>query len=135
MNKLLSFQRSVNTLSKDKTNPFFKSNYFDINGLLAEVRPLLNELELVISQPLTHINGKPAIMTVLRDGDTIIYNESFPLPDIQDPQKLGAAITYIRRYALQSLLTLQASDDDGNTASGKVSYEPVQQTNNTAKRW
>jgi hypothetical protein len=37
------------------------------------------------------------------------------LPNLQDPQKLGSAITY-RRYTLQSLLGLQAEDDDGNKA-------------------
>ena len=30
------------------------------------------------------------------------------LPDINDPQKLGSAITYYRRYTLASLLALQA---------------------------
>ena len=44
---------------------------------------------------------------------------SIPLGDITDPQKLGGAITYYRRYTLQSLLGLQAEDDDGNTASGR----------------
>jgi hypothetical protein len=39
---------------------------------------------------------------------------SIALPQIQDPQKLGSAITYFRRYTLQSLLSLQAIDDDAN---------------------
>jgi hypothetical protein len=30
---------------------------------------------------------------------------------------MGSAITYYRRYTLQSLLSLQAEDDDANTAS------------------
>jgi hypothetical protein len=38
------------------------------------------------------------------------------LPNLQDPQ-LGSAITYYRRYTLQSLLGLQAEDDDGNKQS------------------
>jgi hypothetical protein len=42
------------------------------------------------------------------------------LPEINDPQKLGSAITYYRRYTLQSLLALQAEDDDANLASNKV---------------
>jgi hypothetical protein len=41
------------------------------------------------------------------------------LPNIQDPQKLGSAITYYRRYTLASLLALQSTDDDGNLASKK----------------
>ena len=42
------------------------------------------------------------------------------LPELNDPQKLGSAITYYRRYTLQSLLALQSEDDDGNSASGKT---------------
>jgi len=40
---------------------------------------------------------------------------------ITDPQKLIASITYYRRGSLQTLLTLQAVDDDGNTAREAVS--------------
>jgi hypothetical protein len=42
------------------------------------------------------------------------------LPEIADPQKMGSAVTYYRRYMLQSLLLLRAVDDDGNIASGKA---------------
>ena len=45
------------------------------------------------------------------------------LPEISDPQKLGSAITYYRRYTLASLLGLQAVDDDANLSSGKVEPE------------
>ena len=48
------------------------------------------------------------------DSDVVSMIE---LPTITDPQKLGSAITYFRRYTLQSLLALQAVDDDGNEAS------------------
>ena len=39
------------------------------------------------------------------------------LPEILDPQKIGSAVTYFRRGTLQSLLSLQAIDDDGQTAA------------------
>jgi len=39
------------------------------------------------------------------------------LPMSGTPQQLGSAITYYRRYTLQSLLSLQAEDDDANAAS------------------
>jgi hypothetical protein len=37
------------------------------------------------------------------------------LPDNIDPQKMISATTYYRRATLQSLLSLQAVDDDGNS--------------------
>ena len=125
MIKLLDFQKQVEAIKKDATNPFFKSNYFDINSLLSAIKPTLNELGLVILQPLTHIDGKPALRTIVLDGDKELVNDLIVLPDLQDPQKMGSAITYYRRYSLQSLLGLQAEDDDANKASGKEAQTPV----------
>jgi hypothetical protein len=57
------------------------------------------------------------VCSVISDGENSIES-GVKLPEINDPQKLGSAITYFRRYTLQSLLSLQAEDDDGNMASG-----------------
>lgn len=126
--KLLEFQQRVEAIKKDATNPDFKSNYFDINSLLAEIKPLLSELGLVITQPLSVINGKNVLKTFIADGEKVLLSSEVLLPEIQDPQKLGSAITYLRRYSLQSLLALQAEDDDGNMASKKVEVKEVVNT-------
>lgn len=121
MDKLLKFQKVVSAVGKDSTNPFFKSKYFDINKLIEVVKPALNEAGLVIAQPLTIVDGKLCIRTLLIDSDTsaTIIESLAPVPESNDPQKTGSAITYFRRYALQSMLCLQADDDDANTASNK----------------
>ena len=128
MEKILLFQKKVEAIKKDSVNPFFKSNYFDINSLLAEVKPILNELGLVISQPLETKYAQDKIYNVLSTdildattGESIL-SSSIMLPDIQDPQKIGSAITYYRRYSLQSLLGLQSDDDDANVASNKPKF-------------
>lgn len=117
--KLLDFQKKVGTIAKDSTNPHFKSKYFDINKLIEEVKPILNEIGLVIIQPLTNLDSKPALRTIIYDGETgdSIVESIIQLPYLEDAQKMGSAITYYRRYALQSLLFLQAEDDDANNAS------------------
>lgn len=118
--KLLKLQMEIGGVKKGKNNPFFNSAYFDINSLLHVVKPILNELGLYVLQPLTTdvITGKPAIETVFCDAETGEKIASVtPLPDISDVQKMGSAITYYRRFALQSFLGLEAEDDDGNTAS------------------
>jgi len=119
MNKLLEFQKEVGAISKDSTNPFFKSKYFDINALLDEVKPLLNKHGLVLLQPLTNILGRPAIRTIIADASDGKYlvDDIITMPDLQDPQKMGSCTTYYRRYSLQSALGLQAEDDDANFAS------------------
>lgn len=125
MNKLLLLQQQIKAIKKDSENPFYHSAYFDINSLIAELKPLLNDLALIVLQPLGNINGRVTIKTLVidaEDGKTIIESETL-VPDLSDPQKLGAAITYCRRYALQSLFLLEAADDDGNTASGVSNNE------------
>ena len=117
--KLVQVQKHIEAVSKDSKNPFFKSSYFDINTLIAEIKPVVNAAEIVILQPLTHIDGKPAISTIIIDsesGDKLEFTT--PLPENNDPQKMGSIITYFRRYALQSILFIQAEDDDANKASG-----------------
>src|SRR3990167_4488893 len=117
--KLLNVQREVGAIAKDASNPFFKSNYFDINGLLKELKPILNKEGLVVLQPLTELNGKLALATLVIDAESgeKISESICPLPETQDAQKAGSAITYFRRYSLQSLFLLEAKDDDGNDAS------------------
>jgi|688.fasta_scaffold776285_2 hypothetical protein len=134
-NKLLLIQQEIGAIKKDATNPFFKSKYFDINSLLEQVKPVLNKHGVVLLQGLTNIDGKLALSTKLVNSKAVenmpenLMTIEFicPLPDIQDPQKIGSAITYFRRYALQSLLALEAEDDDANLASKPVakSYETV----------
>lgn len=113
MEKLKSVINEIGVLVKTETNPFFKSKYLDINGLLEQLQPLLEKYGLVVLQPLTVIEGKNALTTYIYDGDKKIGYSSILLPDIQDPQKMGSAITYYRRYALQSLFLLRAEDSDG----------------------
>lgn len=114
-NKLLEFQKRVSAIPKDSTNPFFKSTYFDINTVIDIIKPILNEVGLVVSQPIGIHDGKNVLMTNVLDGDKKVLESVIVLPEIPDVQKFGAAITYYRRYALVSLLFLQGEeDDDGN---------------------
>jgi len=112
--KLLEVQKQVGKVSKDIKNPFFNSKYFDINTLIAHVQPLLEENGLLLLQPIK--DGYQ--YSIIVDIETNEEVSSFlNLPIENNPQKLGSAITYYRRYTLQSLLALQSEDDDANLAS------------------
>ena len=50
--KLFEAKKEIGKISKDSTNPFFKSKYFDINGLLEHVEPILQKNDLVLLQPI-----------------------------------------------------------------------------------
>lgn len=123
--KLLKVQEEIGSIKKSETNPFFKSKYFDINGLLDAVKPVLTKHGLILLQPLNHEGTVTTLDTFIIDAETeAVFSSSTVLPDGIDPQKQGSTITYFRRYALQSLLGLQAEDDDGNIASSNASKKP-----------
>lgn len=112
--KLFEVKSKIGKISKDSNNPFFKSKYFDVNALLENVEPLLHENNLVLLQPIKDNKVRTEI-TDVETGETVF--SEIELPNLTDPQKLGSAVTYYRRYTLQSLLGIQAEDDDANKAS------------------
>lgn len=124
--KLAEVKREVGKVSKNSKNPHFKNTYADLNALIDAVEPILLEKGLLMLQPIAE--GK--VCTVIFDVETELSIESsIALPVLSDPQKLGSAITYFRRYTLQSLLSLQAEDDDANKASRKETLSDERFTN------
>jgi len=114
--KLFNLQQEIGTISKDATNPFYKSKYFDINSLIKQLSPLLKKHKLLLLQPIIDDEVFSKLICIETDQSTF---SSLKLPDINDPQKLGSCITFFRRYTLASLLGLQAVDDDANATVQK----------------
>jgi hypothetical protein len=127
--KLFEAKKEIGKISKDSKNPFFKSKYFDINSLLEHVEPILQKHDLLLLQPIT--DGKVSTIIVdVETGEKVI--SEIALPQLNDPQKLGSCVSYYRRYTAQSLIGLQATDDDANLASNKVN-KPIKETPKTYK--
>lgn len=127
--KLLEFQSKVDAVKKDAKNPFFKSNYVDINGILKAITPTLKECGISYSQAPDIIDGVDVLVTEIYDADkpdSKIRSVMRLLIAKNDMQQLGSAITYARRYQIVSMLGLEAEDDDGNMASGKTSKPSAQ---------
>lgn len=119
--KLLLVQNSIKAIAKEETNPFFKSKYFDINTVIEVLRPIFNQHGIVVLQPLSELNGKPAIKTILAEPESGETLETItPLIENNDVQKFGGVITYTRRYALVSMFLIQGEDDtDGNDVASR----------------
>jgi len=115
--KLHAAKQKIGKVVKNSTNPHFKNKYADINGLIETVEPVLLEHGLLLIQPIEQGLVSTLIIDI-ESGEKVV--SSMRLPEIQDPQKIGSAVTYYRRYTLQSLLSLQAEDDDANSASATV---------------
>ena len=111
--RLFDAKKEIGKLTKDAKNPFFKSSYLSLGGLLDAVEAVLERHELLLLQPIEAEWVKTKIINI-NDGESV--TSEMHLPNITDPQKIGSAITYYRRYTLESLLGLKAEDDDGNSA-------------------
>jgi hypothetical protein len=121
--KLATAKMNIGKVVKNSKNPHFKNTYADINALLDTVEPELMEVGLLLLQPIE--DGKVVSKIIdVETGESI--SSALELPLITDPQKVISATTYYRRATIQSLLSLQAVDDDGNTASGYTkSKQPI----------
>ena len=128
--KLLIFQSSVDVVKKDSKNPFFKSTYSDINGIIKAITPTLKECGISYSQSPDILDGVDVLVTEIYDAEkpeSKIRSVMRLIMTKQDMQQLGSAVTYARRYQLVSLLGLEAEDDDGQTAVGKpIQKQPKQ---------
>ena len=112
--KLHEAKKEIGVVKKTKTNPHFKNTYADLNALIDAVEPILLEKGLIMLQPIK--DGK--VYTQIIDIDTFEMVESvIDLSPNLTAQALGSQITYYRRYTLQSLMSLQSDDDDGQKAS------------------
>jgi len=115
--KLWRAKQEIGKVAKEKDNPFFKSKYADLNALLEATEPILLKYDLIVLQPI--IEGQVCTRIIdIENGDYV--ESSLTLPVVSDLQKQIAGVTYFRRATLQSLLSLQAVDDDGNTVSEAV---------------
>lgn len=96
--------------------------YLTLDKLIAETRPILTKHGLTIMQWPTHIQrGEdglvPALQTVLAHKDGAEETTFMPLYLTEKTmQGLGAAITYARRYAWQSVLGIAAEEDTDGPA-------------------
>ena len=111
--KMLEFQKLNLSVEKNAKNPFYKSDYITLDNLVSVITPHLNTLWLV----LFHYTENREVKTSITDADTgksIV--SSFPLPDTLEPQKVGSAISYGKRYNIGQLLNIRTDvDDDANS--------------------
>ncbi len=107
-------------LSKNKVNPHFKSKYADLDAVIECVTPSLSKYGLCVFQAVEQIGESSCLVTHLYHESGEELQSSYPLPTITDPQKLGSAMTYARRYSICAALNIAADDDDDGNAAKKA---------------
>lgn len=114
---LVDFQADLPKVVKDRTNPAFKSKYATLDAVTDSVIPALNKHGLSFTVGSFVDNGLLIVDAHLLHVSGESRSLQFPVTET-NPQKIGSAITYARRYALTSLTGVVADeDDDGNAAS------------------
>lgn len=122
---LAKAQGEYGTVDRTATNPHFKSRYAPLDKVLDAITPALaaNGLCHYWRQSMGR-DGEFVVVTVTagighgESGESIESSLSWGVPD--DVQKLGAALTYLRRYTLEAVAGVAAdSDDDGNGSASE----------------
>ena len=120
-------------IKKVDANPYFRSKYAALDGIVETVTPILLKHELMVIQGNDPIETGVVVTTrILHSSGEWIESAIFmPIKpnkkgSIADPQAFGSAVTYGRRYAISGMLGIAPEkDDDGNAANqrgaGKIS--------------
>ena len=119
--KLHRAKLAIGKVTKNANNPHFKKSYADLNAIIEAVEPILLENGLLLLQP---IQGNSVCTQIIDIDSGTMVESCMELPAGLNPQQQGSAITYYRRYTLQSTLSLQSVDDDGAAASKSTPTKP-----------
>lgn len=126
---ILKVQGSIDGVHKNAKNPHFRSSYATLENVIDTARPALQEAGIAFVQaPGMVIDGSVEISTMLvhSSGEWMRSTLHVPLGK-RDPQGVGSAITYGCRYSLMAMLGLPPTDDDGEAAMDRESFEPSRQ--------
>lgn len=111
-------QSEIGPAMKDNYNPFFKSKYADLGSVWAACKEPLTKNGLSVVQTMQCENGQTLLITLLAHTSGQWIKSVLPINPVKnDPQGLGSAITYLRRYSLAAITGVTTEDDDGQSAS------------------
>lgn len=129
-NKFMKVLNEVPNFVTDETaqagNRTYK--YLNLATILKTIKPVFEKHGLAFSQRVTFDNAGEArqvigtVETIIFDNEEQMVVCSYPFFVTGDPQQVGSAITYARRYSLYAVLGIfPDKDDDG--AYAKQRYE------------
>lgn len=118
---LINVQKNLQPAVKDAVNPFCKNKYATLNSIMDSCRTALLENGVLLTQYPIPVEGENlGLVTKLVHAESGQFQASLAVIPLAkpDPQGMGSAFTYGRRYALSSMLGIVTEeDDDGNAAS------------------
>jgi len=141
---LAAAQGEMEGATKDSANPFFRSRYADLASVRDACRaPLAKHGLCVVQFPRVTFTGAPepyewqakqsgetrygvrvvttvSVLTrIIHASGQYLEDEMSTMLPTGDPQAVGSATTYLRRYALMAACAIAPEDDDAETAQGR----------------
>lgn len=120
---LAKAQGKIEEAKRDSENPFFKSSYADLSAVWKACRAQLSSNGLAVIQAVDQ-NGWLRTTLAHESGEWVA--SVYPVKPIKDdPQGLGSAITYARRYSLAAIVGIapEGDDDDAEGAQARDKQE------------
>lgn len=128
MPALIDAKAEFDPVLKDATNPHFHSRFSSLSSVYKAVDTALLQRRIMHTcQPSVAADGTQQILTrIIHESGQWIGGIWALNPVKNDPQGVGSALSYARRYTLCALLGIAPEDDDdGNAASGPRKTERV----------
>ena len=123
---LCKAQAEMGPARKGKVNPAFRSNYADLASVIEAVQPLHDNG--IAYQQLVEVDGATVtVRTILRhvSGQVLDCGPMSARAKDESAQAIGSALTYLRRYSLQTACGIASADDDGQAAGKPTTAAPV----------
>ena len=122
---LAKAQGEMEGAKKDSENPFFHQKYADLASVWDACRKPLSSNGLSVVQTMSNDNGKVIIITtLLHSSGEWIRGHLTVKPMKDDPQAMGSAITYGRRYSLAAIAGISPEDDDAEGTMERDKKKP-----------
>lgn len=122
---LVAVQKEIGTAVKSSQNPHFKSRYADLAEVWSTWQEVGPKHGLALTQTTRVLDsGMTVLVTTLLHKSGECMTGEYPLiPTKNDPQGMGSAMTYARRYCLAAMVGIVQDDDDGEAASKPASND------------
>ena len=118
---LASWQGDLPSAAKSGKNPHFKSRFSTLQDIVDCARGAASH-GIAFTQEVDFDDAKMFVRTVMLHASGEMRESRTPIitRDANDPQKLGSAITYAKRYGLQAMFGIPADEDDDGAKANEA---------------
>lgn len=122
---LAKAQSEMKHAIKDAKNPFFKSDYATLSSISEACLPFLNKHGIAVTQTTeVYETAGVLLVTTMMHVSGQWISSSYPVHPVKnDPQSLGSALSYARRYSLAGIAGVVVGDDDAESAMDRNTPE------------